>query len=41
MWRLRSLMVMGHDARRIAYALGTDRKAIEEILRGESETISV
>ena len=41
MWRLRSLVAMGHDARRIASALGTGQKTVEEVLRGETKTISV
>jgi hypothetical protein len=35
MWRLRSLVAMGHDASRIAHALQARPKAIQQLLRGE------
>lgn len=40
MWRLRSLVAMGHDARRIANALAVERQTVEEILRGERATVT-
>jgi len=40
MWRLRSLVAMGHDARRIADALRVRSEVIQVILRGEAETVS-
>lgn len=40
MWRLRSLVAMGHDGRRIANALDVDADAIQAILRGDSTTVS-
>ena len=39
MWRLRSLVAMGHDARRIADALRVRSDVIQAILRGEMETV--
>jgi len=40
MWRLRSLVAMGHDARRIADALRVRPDVIQVILRGEADTVS-
>jgi len=40
MWRLRSLVAMGHEARRIADALRVRPDAIQAILGGETETVS-
>jgi len=40
MWRLRSLVAMGHDARRIADALRVRPDVTQAILRGEAETVS-
>ena len=40
MWRLRSLVAMGHDATRIANALGVDPQTIQKILRGEAATVT-
>jgi len=40
MWRLRSLVAMGHDARRIADALRVRPDVIRAILRGEAEAAS-
>lgn len=38
MWRLRSLVAMGHTTGRIAAALGTPRHVIEPLIRGERAT---
>src|SRR5262250_2071847 len=40
MWRLRSLVAMGHDATRIAHALNVHPHTIQRILRGEASTIT-
>jgi hypothetical protein len=40
MWRLRSLVAMGHDATRIAHALNVHPQAIQKILRGEAATVT-
>jgi plasmid maintenance system antidote protein VapI len=40
MWRLRSLVAMGHDATRIARALGLHPQTVQEILRGDADTVS-
>jgi hypothetical protein len=40
MWRLRSLVAMGHDATRIARALAVHPQTIQKILRGEAESVS-
>jgi len=40
MWRLRSLVAMGHDARRIADALRVCPDVIQVILSGEAETVN-
>jgi hypothetical protein len=39
-WRLRSLVAMGHDATRIASALGVHPQTIQKILRGEAATVT-
>ena len=39
-WRLRSLVAMGHDASRIAHALGEQPKAIRKLLRGETTEVT-
>jgi hypothetical protein len=39
MWRLRSLVAMGHTTGRIARALGAPRHLIEPLIRGERATI--
>ena len=40
MWRLRSLVAMGHDATRIARALGIHSQTVQKILRGEADMVS-
>jgi hypothetical protein len=40
MWRLRSLVAMGHDATRMAHALGVHPQTVQEILRGDADTVS-
>jgi hypothetical protein len=40
MWRLRSLVAMGHDASRIARALAVHPQTIQKILRGDAESVS-
>jgi hypothetical protein len=40
MWRLRSLIAMGHTARRITRALGTSNDIIEPLIRGERATVA-
>jgi hypothetical protein len=40
MWRLRSLVAMGHDVRRIADALRVRPDAIQAIVCDEAETVS-
>ena len=40
MWRLRSLVAMGHTTGRIARALGTSSDMIEPLIRGERATIT-
>ncbi|MHB1873913.1 MAG: hypothetical protein ACYCPF_03520 [Streptosporangiaceae bacterium] len=39
MWRLRSLAAMGHDATRIARALGTHPVYIHRVIHGHARTI--
>jgi hypothetical protein len=39
MWRLRSLIAMGHDATRIARALRTHPRQIRALLRGQTATV--
>ena len=41
MWRLRSLTAMGHDATRIARALGTHPVYVHRVLHGHARTIPV
>ena len=40
MWRLRSLTAMGHDATRIARALGTSPVCVHRVLHGHARTVS-
>jgi hypothetical protein len=40
MWRLRSLVAMGHDATRIAHALNLHPRSIQKILRGDAATLT-
>ena len=40
MWRLRSLIAMGHDAGRIADALKVSPRTIEKVLRGQAGVVS-
>ncbi len=40
MWRLRSLLAMGHDAIRIARALDARSQAIRKLIRGDAATVS-
>jgi hypothetical protein len=40
MWRLRSLVAMGHDATRIANALGVHPQTVQKILRGDADSVS-
>jgi len=40
MWRLRSLIAMGHDAGRIAAALKLSPQLVEKVLRGQAGAIS-
>lgn len=40
MWRLRSLMAMGHTTRRITRALATSRDIIAPLIRGQRATIT-
>jgi hypothetical protein len=40
MWRLRSLVAMGHTTGRIAAALGAPRHIVEPLIRGERATIT-
>jgi hypothetical protein len=40
MWRLRSLMAMGHTTGRITRALGTSTDIIEPLIRGERATVT-
>jgi hypothetical protein len=39
-WRLRSLIAMGHDSSRIARALNVPPKAIQQLVRGDTPTVS-
>lgn len=39
-WRLRSLVAMGHTASRLAAALGVSRAIIERLIRGERVTVT-
>jgi hypothetical protein len=40
MWRLRSLVAMGHTTRRITIALGSDSHIIEPLIRGDRATLT-
>jgi hypothetical protein len=40
MWRLRSLVAMGHTTSRLAAALGASRAIIEPLIRGERATVT-
>jgi len=40
MWRLRSLVAMGHDATRIARALRVHSQAVQNVLRGDAVTVT-
>jgi len=40
-WRMRSLMAMGHDATRIARALGVAPDLVQRLIRGDSKTVAV
>jgi hypothetical protein len=40
MWRLRSLVAMGHDATRIAAALGTSPTTARRLITGQTATIT-
>ena len=39
-WRLRSLIAMGHDSSRIARALNVPPKAIQQLVRGDTTTVT-
>ena len=41
LWRLRSLVAMGHTARRITTALGSDSHIIEPLIRGDRMTVAL
>jgi len=40
-WRMRSLVAMGHDATRIARALGVAPDLVQRLIRGNSTTVAV
>jgi hypothetical protein len=40
MWRLRSLVAMGHDSARIARALGVPPARVRRVVRGQARTIT-
>ena len=40
MWRLRSLVAMGHDSARIARALGVPPARVRQVVRGRARTIT-
>jgi len=40
MWRLRSLVAMGHDATRIAYALAITPRTARRLITGDTATVS-
>jgi hypothetical protein len=40
MWRLRSLVAMGHDSARIARALGVAPARVRRVVRGQARTIT-
>jgi hypothetical protein len=41
MWRLRSLIAMGHTTGRITTALGTSHNTVQALVRGERATVTV
>ena len=40
-WRMRSLVAMGHDATRIARALGVRPDVVQRLIRGDCQTVTV
>jgi hypothetical protein len=40
MWRLRSLVAMGHDSARIARALGVPQPLVRRVVRGQARTVT-
>jgi hypothetical protein len=40
MWRLRSLVAMGHDSARIARALGAPPGLVRRVVRGQARTVT-
>jgi hypothetical protein len=40
MWRLRSLVAMGHDSARIARALGVAPALVRRVVRGQARTVT-
>jgi hypothetical protein len=40
MWRLRSLVAMGHDSARIARALGVPPALVRRVVRGQARTVT-
>jgi hypothetical protein len=40
MWRLRSLVAMGHDCARIARALGVPPGVVRRVVRGQARTVT-
>src|SRR5690242_18975478 len=40
MWRLRSLVEMGHDSARIARALGVPPALVRRVVRGQARTVT-
>lgn len=40
-WRMRSLVAMGHDATRIARALGVAPDGVQRLIRGDCRTVTV
>jgi len=40
MWRLRSLLAMGHDSARIARALGAPSHLVQRVVRGQARTVT-
>jgi hypothetical protein len=40
MWRLRSLVAMGHDSARIARALGVPSARVRRVVRGHARTVT-
>src|SRR5215472_14126763 len=41
MWRLRSLVAMGHDSARIARALGAPAWLVRRVVRGQAATVTL